>query len=404
MQKKAVLLTMLSEESYSLLNNSCYPAEADAKTFEEIVEIMNKHFKSITSMFMEREKFYAAHMEPSEGIQEWARRIKKLSINYSFGSNLNGALLDRFVLGITSRSIKEKLFAKGSKLTFDSTIELALQTEAARNAEHGQLIQCKSEPVFRMKSTSKHQQRGGRVGHLQKMCKSLENVPPRNRIVKQNFIEMVEHEEKLFSINSVNSVDPIFLSIKLNNREVKAELDSGAAISCISYKDYIQWFSFVPLSKALISLVNYNGSKFRPLGKVILEVQFNNKCESIEIYVIKSHCAPLLGRNFMKKFRVDFTINKITMSNDIKLLLQKFPKVFSRMLGSFTKRRIKLNLVEVVPPHYFPPRPLPFSLKEKVENELNRLVSLGILKPVDFSDWATTAVPVLKVLKTIRLP
>lgn len=92
------------------------------------------------------------------------------------------------------------------------------------------------------------------------------------------------------------------------------------------------------------------------------------------------------------------------MSNDIKLLLQKFPKVFSRMLGSFTKRRIKLNLVEVVPPHYFPPRPLPFSLKEKVENELNRLVSLGILKPVDFSDWATTAVPVLKVLKTIRLP
>ena len=42
-------------------------------------------------------------------------------------------------------------------------------------------------------------------------------------------------------------------------------------------------------------------------------------------------------------------------------------------------------------------------MKVKIEEELNRLVSLGILQPVQFSDWATPIVPVLKSDKSVRI-
>ena len=39
---------------------------------------------------------------------------------------------------------------------------------------------------------------------------------------------------------------------------------------------------------------------------------------------------------------------------------------------------------------------MPFVFKEKVEAELDRLQSLGIISPVQFSRWAAPIVPVAK--------
>ena len=42
-------------------------------------------------------------------------------------------------------------------------------------------------------------------------------------------------------------------------------------------------------------------------------------------------------------------------------------------------------------------------MKVKIEEKLDRLVSLGILQPVQFSEWATLIVPVLKSDKSVRI-
>ena len=47
-------------------------------------------------------------------------------------------------------------------------------------------------------------------------------------------------------------------------------------------------------------------------------------------------------------------------------------------------------------------RPVPYSMKVKIEEELDKLLSLGIYKPVQFSEWATPIVPVLKSDRSVR--
>ena len=47
--------------------------------------------------------------------------------------------------------------------------------------------------------------------------------------------------------------------------------------------------------------------------------------------------------------------------------------------------------------------PVPYALRAKVEQELERLERLGIIKPVQFSDWAAPIVPIVKGDGSIRI-
>lgn len=49
------------------------------------------------------------------------------------------------------------------------------------------------------------------------------------------------------------------------------------------------------------------------------------------------------------------------------------------------------------------PRKVPISLQERVDSEINRLVSDGVLRPVETSDWGTPIVPILKKNGEIRI-
>lgn len=83
-------------------------------------------------------------------------------------------------------------------------------------------------------------------------------------------------------------------------------------------------------------------------------------------------------------------------------IIDKYKDVFVDEVGNVKGITAKLTLRENKP-KYVKARPVPFSLRTKVEKELDRLEVEGTLTKVQHSDWATPIVPVLKKNGSIRI-
>lgn len=148
----------------------------------------------------------------------------------------------------------------------------------------------------------------------------------------------------------------------------------------------------------------YNGANITALGACDVNVRFKSQDKSITFLIIKDGGPPLLGRNFLKTFGIEFSnLNYAEQINSQNGLLEKYGNLFDGTLGLFKKSQAHLHLKEGTYPKFFRPRPLPLAIKKKVEAELDNLVALKVLEPVDFSDWGTPIVPILKKDGGIRI-
>ena len=54
-------------------------------------------------------------------------------------------------------------------------------------------------------------------------------------------------------------------------------------------------------------------------------------------------------------------------------------------------------------PVFHEARPVPYALREEIEQDLERLERAGTIEPVQYSEWATPIVPVMKSDDTVRV-
>ena len=86
------------------------------------------------------------------------------------------------------------------------------------------------------------------------------------------------------------------------------------------------------------------------------------------------------------------------LKNDclLQTVLNKHCSVFNDELGCMKDMKVKLLIDSTAKPKFFRPCSVPFTLRDRVETELRRLESFGIISPVKFSKWAVPIVPVVK--------
>ncbi|XP_062711661.1 uncharacterized protein K02A2.6-like [Aedes albopictus] len=118
----------------------------------------------------------------------------------------------------------------------------------------------------------------------------------------------------------------------------------------------------------------------------------------------------VLGSDWMDKFGLwDVPINSfcnqvsIRTPSDVASLQAKFPEIFTNKMGLCGKTKVKLQLQGNPTPVFRPKRPVSCSMEGVVEEEIQRLHSLGVLKPVDFLDWAAPIVVVWKPNGRVRI-
>lgn len=259
----------------------------------------------------------------------------------------------------------------------------------------------------------------GQKGHIKIMCKSNKG---RGSEQKQdtltqvrrgnNYLDNSDNESECDFYNlSVCGVHdkPYKVMAQVNGRKVNFELDTGSKLSVISLDYYNNNFCDLPMISNDISLYSYVGSVIEPLGFVFVHVVIGeHTAGNLKLYIVKNGGPPLLGRSWLTKLN----INKISISdfllklcennnNLVESLQREFPTVFAPGLGTCTKK-FALKLVDKNP-IFIRARPLPLALRKPVERELERLEAEGTIRKVEYSDYGTPIVPVIKKNGEIRI-
>ena len=75
-------------------------------------------------------------------------------------------------------------------------------------------------------------------------------------------------------------------------------------------------------------------------------------------------------------------------------ILEQYYEVFDSKVGKMKDVLLKIPVPSRTKPIFYKVRPIPYSIKEKVDGELQRLVKEGIFEPLEYSEWAAFIVPV----------
>lgn len=460
-KRRAILLSSVAENTYKLLRDLAVPVDVSTLSYNNVVSLLDKHFVPRKCGFAERHKFYSAFQLPDETLAQWAARVRGLALHCGFpAANLDETLRDRFVLGMCSGSEREKIFGKPmEEMTFSTALQLAENVRCARQGSQQISMKPFTSPVDVNKVTSMVERGSGAeraagraaygvpatgssritasgastpssskdqcsacgyLGHSVIMCKyskykcklcgnkgHLKKVCPTKRI---QFVECCEDGgddgKFVFNIRSLQG-EPMYEHVLVNKINIKFELDSGSAVTVISDDIYFKYFVNVPLKSSTKILQSYNGSYINSLGVITLLFTYKSKSKLLDVFVVKGGGPPLLGRDFLSSFNLQICpvmkCDSNTIDTEIEKIISNYPKLFSDKLGCCKNVVVSLHLKEGSKPIFFKARSIPFAIRNKVEKEIDRLIAVGILKPVSYSEYASPIVPVLKRDNSIRL-
>eukprot|EP00057_Strongylocentrotus_purpuratus_P013236 XP_011667710.1 PREDICTED: uncharacterized protein K02A2.6-like [Strongylocentrotus purpuratus] len=112
-----------------------------------------------------------------------------------------------------------------------------------------------------------------------------------------------------------------------------------------------------------------------------------------------------MGRDWLDVIRLNWReIYLVKVENDVSSLIADYKELFAQELGKLKGVEvIDLDIDEGASPRFLKARPVPFALRNRLDEELDRLLANDIIEPVQYSKWAAPIVPVVKGDGSIRI-
>ena len=441
-KKVPALLAMMGGKTYSLLRNLTTPDDPATKGLDDIVKLLENHMSPKPLVIAERFRFHKRDQHEGESVTVYVAELRKLSEHCDFKATLGDALRDRLVCGIKNENIQKRLLSE-SDLKLDKAIEIATAMETAARDAVELRHQHRPDSVHKLSKRTpipaKHKNANkacfrcdrpnhtpdqchfkeetcrfcSKKGHIERACLSKKAQQNRNQskkhISNKKSVKSVEKEELLtVSINTVKRSDVISVTPKIEGKHLQMELDTGSAISVIPIRTYKELFSHKPLSETKTRLKTYSGETITPAGIINVLVNYEGQEHNLDLFVVKKDSPSLFGRAWLKHIKLDWNSIKFLQTgksteDNVQELLQKYNQIFTAESGKVKGMKASLTLKENAQPKFCKARPVPYALKERVEKELDRLESEGIIQKVDHSDWATPIVAVPKGDNSVRI-
>lgn len=441
--KRANFCTVCGSETFEILLALLTPKKSSDVTFEEIVLTLTKHFSPKPNEISMSYKFYKRDQAKNETSAEYIAQLRKISADCNF-PNLERMLRDRLVCGMSDHKLQFELLRRDA-LEYRDVVDAMLSAEsagrdarmmhapAAATATAAAAPPPYSEPpapepmevnALRAKTNVRLCYRCGdrhggecrfanavchyckKRGHIEKICTTKKKNAPG----KVNYADDDVSAESMNGIYSVGGararvrVPAYEVRVSLDGVPVAMEVDSGAAFSILNERTWARLRPRTAPRPLATRLRTWNDSRVEVLGQATVSVKYRDIKRVLDIVIAKGAGPNLLGRDWFEALDISVNVNIIDVDmNATENVIIKYGEVFKDELGTYRGGPVTIHLKQNAVPKFLKARPVPYAIKEKVEQEIDRLVSEGVLRSVSFSEWATPVVPIMKKNGSVRL-
>lgn len=455
--KTSFLISLGGAELYKTMCSLLTPKKETDFTYEEIVEKLTKHFKPNKNIIVECFKFFKRDQKSSETIADYIVELKQLAQECDFGLFLDKALLIKFVCGLLSESIQNRILNESGLKYFDKACQIALSMEMSNNnielmrsngsvnrLNYGKQRRTKRQEENNFDARVNEKRRGynkaevrcfycKKRGHIERNCwikrndeegekrKSNMQNKRKNKYVKHldcssdELSSVSSQSEYLNNLYSCNYTQSLFISVKIEDVNIEMEIDTGACVSICHISYYNDYFQGMKLEKQNLkkfeNLKVVTGEAVDVVGYIIAKVEFNGRVYNLKLVFLKceNKFKPLVGRNWLDElfpnWRNTFcSINSIQKFSVDGCCFEKFNTLFSKLnTSTINHYEAEIVLKEESYPVFAKAYSVPFGLRDKVEKEIDKMCKEGVLVPVNRSKWASPIVIVNKGDGSIRI-
>ncbi|CAH8491041.1 unnamed protein product [Dicrocoelium dendriticum] len=395
---------------------------------DEVIRRFGEFCEGYTNETYQRYLFFSRNRLPGESIDAYITELKILARDCNFCTCLRDSLIrDRIIIGIKNEELSRRLLRQRN-LSLEHCIDICFSE--SRTAQQFQQLKMESTTdLFAVsrgreivsKSSSANQPKCQFCGRSHPRRK--EDCPAWGRTcmkcAKKNHFARCCQATKVDSVGQDDQEEPqelainnmtgrerpvcVFATLLIQGRPVRFQLDSGASVNILPHK----YCPDAEYRQIQTQLRMWNGSKLQPKGCVTMKA-INPKDGSehlLDFLLVSGDFMPILGLDSIQSLGfVSFNHDRFVHSCEVGTeIVDNYPSVFDGTVGKF-QGVAHLSLNESARPVALPARKIPIALREKFLDELQRLISLGVIAKVDEpTDWVSQVAIITKKSGDLRV-
>ena len=214
----------------------------------------------------------------------------------------------------------------------------------------------------------------------------------------------MEDDEVVSALHALSGKGAVTVTVEVAGKDIEMELDTGATSTVVPTSLYEKHLKHVRLEPSSAKLQSYCGQPLRVRGEAMVPIKYQDQQMRERLLVVDVGNKPaILGRNWLTQLRLDwsalFSVGERVPVDPVK----EFPQLFEPGIGTLQGYQARITLSSDATPKFHRPRPVPYALQKRVDDELDRLQAEGIIRPVESSEWAAPIVVVRKSNSDIRV-
>ena len=423
-----MLLYCLGEEAEDVLKSTNI-TEEERKVYATVLGKFDAFFQVRKNVIFERVRFNRRPQLEGETAEQYIAVLYNLADSCNFGTLKGEMIRDRLVVGIRDSSLSERL-QLDANLTLEKA-KIAIRQKEAVQEQQGILKgDSKSNPISldavkaaqkvvppakipdskptrpaAEKRTHKQCSRCGKGSHKREQCPAKDaichkchrkghfNAKCFSRTVSTLTTEEMTEEAYLDCVTS-DSPSVWKVAVRVGTHPTVFKLDIGAEVTAISEE------LFLTLGKSLQkpSKLLYGSShhSLDVMGQFEEVLHYKDRSSRQTIYAVRGLTTNLLGLPAIISLNLASRVDTTTVADYKSLVEESFPKVF-RGLGNLGDPYVIKLTQDAVPHAIYTPRTVALPMRPRVQEELDRMESIGVISRVEEpTQWCAAMVAISK--------